>query len=185
MKKLILILVCLCPLLAAAQLKDSVFVKFPMDDAGNVVYSETVDTKLSKEQIFKNAVTWIAKNHGDYKAVIQVQDMPTGTIVYKARSVFDKRDEDTMDAITYTVQIDVKPQKFRVKISDINAYMYTSFMPVDKRESIEPLEKYYARHTSRTDAYAFAAPGLIRKKDAQVKDLLQRIKQSLQASDDF
>lgn len=182
MRKAYLLLLFLLPIMGFAQLKDSVLLKFPMDNVGNVVYQEVVTTKLTKEQLFKNAQTWIAKNYGDYKSVIQVQDLSTGNLVFKGKSVYDTYLGRVTDGLTYTVQIEVKPDKFRVKIMGIKEY---STLTSDGSETSTSLAEWYNKQIVRTDEYANNVPSLLREKDNRVKSLLNDIKSSLLENDDF
>lgn len=182
MKKVYLLLLFYLPLVSFAQLKDSVLLKFPMDNVGNVVYQEVVVNKLTKEQLFKNAQTWIAKNYGDYKSVIQVQDLATGNLVFKGKSVYGSYLDRVTDGLTYTVQIEVKADKFRVKIMDIKEY---STLTSDGSETSTSLAEWYNKQIARTDEYANNVPRLLREKDSRVKKLLDSIKKGLLENDDF
>src|SRR5665648_140097 len=60
--------------------------RFPVNENGTVVYEEVVNCDLKKAALFSNAQKWIAKSFGDYKKVIQFEDIENGKLIFKGRS---------------------------------------------------------------------------------------------------
>lgn len=182
MKKL-LIFFLLSPFLVKGQ--DSLSVKLPFDDSGNIVYTEVGTSKLPKEQLFKNAQTWIAKNYGDYKSVIQLDDLTTGNIIFKGLTVTSNIGGDLVMKTSYTVQLDIKPSKYRIKVTDIKQHTHMGFMPVERRDEVLPFEEYYKKQLARKDAQADKRWEILKEQDDVIKNIIKAIKEALEKSDDF
>lgn len=94
-------------------------------------YSMVFDSDVPSKTKFLNTKVWVAKTFGDYKSVLQFEDEENNIIIVKGLSRLPK--EETIDPIyglpleinpkmTYTISIDIKDDKYRVKIEDINIF---------------------------------------------------------------
>lgn len=103
--------------------------QFPMNDYGEIEFSETVETNLSSKELFANAQEWIARIFGDYKSVIQFEDSENGKLVLKGSTPIDftsatvKVDGvtgmSTKERINYTLTIECKDGKYRYRLNDV------------------------------------------------------------------
>jgi len=75
---------------------------------------------LKKEQIFKNALTWVATVYNSSNDVVQLKDIETGQIICKglAGASFDF---GLTRHFKYTMLIDIKDEKMRVRFQYIVA----------------------------------------------------------------
>ncbi|MEA5260639.1 DUF4468 domain-containing protein [Arcicella aquatica] len=77
---------------------------------------EVVEVKNTKAKLYANAQTWIAKTFGDYKSVIQFEDKEQGRLIIKGLSDLGI---NSYPDFKYTITIDVKENKYRYSINDI------------------------------------------------------------------
>ncbi|GAA4338756.1 hypothetical protein GCM10023149_48970 [Mucilaginibacter gynuensis] len=152
---------------------------FPYDSTtGKVEYTITSTNKLSKESMYKNAQTWIAKTFGDYKSVVQLDDKTSGRIILKGK-VQDP--ETTLDMkYAFTLMIDIKAMKFRAKLSDIS-----EIMTIDGNSKSETIEDKITRFIKRTDAYRYQGNKGFNKDSDRLKGMLLSLKNSIETVDDF
>ncbi|MDR6564683.1 MULTISPECIES: DUF4468 domain-containing protein [unclassified Arcicella] len=78
---------------------------------------EVVEVKNTKAKLYANAQTWIAKTFGDYKSVIQFEDKEQGRLIIKGLSDLNV---EFYPNFKYTITIDVKENKYRYSITEIN-----------------------------------------------------------------
>lgn len=80
---------------------------------------------------FLNAKVWAAKTFGDYKKVIQFEDEKVGKLILKGISKLPVEENNNLvpgfttiitSTMSYTITIDVREEKYRMKIEDINTY---------------------------------------------------------------
>lgn len=89
----------------------------PLDESGRYAeYTSTVEVNNSKDDLFKNAQSWIAKSFGDYKAVVNLEDKGAGRLIVKGTSSVSMLLYST---IKYTLTIDCRDNKYRVLIDNI------------------------------------------------------------------
>jgi hypothetical protein len=102
--------------------------RFPVKENGTVVYEEVVNCDLKKSALFSNAQKWIAKSFGDYKKVIQFEDVENGKLIFKGKSEVEYNrkagsDESLQvresEIINYTFTIDCRENKYRYTIDNI------------------------------------------------------------------
>lgn len=94
-------------------------VELPVSN-GAIAFQEIVelnDTSLKKQELYVNIRTWFAKKYNSSKSVIQIDDKESGRIVGKA--VIELPQYHATVHCHYTIQVDVKDQKFRYSISDL------------------------------------------------------------------
>lgn len=105
----------------------------------NNSFSHVFETKVSPATQYLNAKQWIAKTFGSYKAVVQFEDENAHKIILKGKIVSkDNEINETMkkwfqDKVTYsfTMTIDIKEGRYRVKIEDVRASIETKTKQTD------------------------------------------------------
>jgi hypothetical protein len=106
------------------------------------VFYEQVDTATgTKAELYQKAKLWFANAFKDSKSVIQVDDKDNGQIVGKGN--FDvpyKYGVNTSAQCNFTVKIDVKDNKYRLQIYNIN---YQWAIAGNATMSIEELKTAY------------------------------------------
>lgn len=168
MKNIFLLFLLLAPVLSQAQLN------FPFKD-GKIVYTEIDSNKLTKSVMFKNAQKWIAKTYT--KSKLTTENAEAGSIVFKvSETIGDNR------FLLYTVEIDVKDHKYRIRLSDI---IQRDFYPQQLKESLTPLEDIYNRQLARTDKNKDKGLEYLKGIEDVLKQFLNRAKQAINISDDF
>ena len=95
----------------------------------NDSYSVVINGDLPIATKIVNAKEWIAKTFGDYKSVLQFEDESSGKIIIKGKSGFKRERknlpggqynlEDHTATMNYTVTLDFKEDRFRIKFEDI------------------------------------------------------------------
>ena len=110
MKKLLMFLVLLVSLVANAQDK-------PLS------YSEVIQVEgKNQAQIFGGLKEWVATNYVNGKAVTQMEDPTTGTIILKALFPFNKGGvyKAYEGKVDYMLKLQAKDGRFRVEMSSIS-----------------------------------------------------------------
>jgi len=121
MKNQVLIFLVLLPALLHSQERKDIIL-FPEKD-GAVVYEGIVDMpNLPKDQIFNNAVKFVAINAGDSKNVNRVNDKETGQIILKGNlpARIKKGLVDWSETVNLTLQIDCKDNRYRYRLFNIS-----------------------------------------------------------------
>ncbi len=100
-------------------LLDSIQGEYAVDDNQNLTYSRIVECPgMTKKQIYDRAQAWFVYNYNSGKAVIQVQDSTTGTVIGKG--YYDNVHTGMIMLTTlecdawHIVRIDAKDGKYRV-----------------------------------------------------------------------
>lgn len=100
-------------------LLDSIQGQYQVDDNQNLTYSRVVECPgMTKKQIYDRAQAWFVYNYNSGKAVVQVQDSTTGTIIGKG--YYDNVHTGMILLTTlecdawHIVRIDAKDGKYRV-----------------------------------------------------------------------
>lgn len=166
MKKLLL-LALLLPVIAMAQ--ENIF---PLKD-GKIEYQKTENSTQSKEALYKNAKTWIVKYYIDAKQIIKADDIETGTIILKAKMSASKI---LNSYLNYTLQIEVKDEKYRVTISDI-IFEYDTLR--------EPLEQLLAKQNARTEKKKAAGVAMMKELNEKFETILNDANNAMKAQNDF
>jgi len=99
-------------------------------DPVNLEYTEVFESQNSKDNLFKNAKTWIAKSFGEYNKVLQFEDREAGKIVIKG---ITEMPVGLVSHIKYILTIDVKENKYRFAMTDIEQGINVSgliYLPV-------------------------------------------------------
>lgn len=87
------------------------------EDAKQVVYIE--DHNLYKDAAYMKICEWMAKNYGSSKAVIQMQDKESGTIIGKALGTYTAHwlPADIEYPYNYTLSVKIKEGKVKFEFT--------------------------------------------------------------------
>lgn len=97
-------------------------------DNGNS-YSKVFNASSSAKSKHLNAKEWVAKTFGDYKSVLQFEDDENYKLIIKGFSNLITKNSSEANGLvnitvipkmSYTLTIDCKDDKYRIKIEDIN-----------------------------------------------------------------
>jgi len=105
------------------------------DTTTNIAFAEVVNAdSVSKDDIYKKSMLWVADNFKDSKSAIRVSDKEAGVINGHASFTMKfnpnpKNDNSRFDEFTFTWTIDIKNSKSRFSIYDIiynwgGSYLY-------------------------------------------------------------
>ncbi len=126
MKKLLLLLILLCPLMGQAQgNKSSIHQCSPMKD-GKICYVDAVDMDgMSQEKIFKGISKWANHNYGkDIFLSNVVTNKKNHTImVYSKVKLLLNEEETDKTLVTYRLEIACKEGSYTCRLTDIT-YQY-------------------------------------------------------------
>lgn len=110
MRIIVLLLVFISPFPLIAQ------TLFP-EKEGKILYEEIYEVEVDKKDIYNKSKMYLVQSFRNAKNVIQIDDPDLGRIVTKGKlNVSFKGGESWSDFIT---QIDIKDNKFRVRVFDI------------------------------------------------------------------
>lgn len=76
------------------------------------------ETSLTKDQLWSNLKRWVATSFKSYKHTVDMEDKDAGTMIIKFNSFDESFGLYTSLKLSATLQIDVKDNKWRYKISD-------------------------------------------------------------------
>ncbi|MCZ4244920.1 DUF4468 domain-containing protein [Pedobacter punctiformis] len=129
MKKLILLILVIIPVIAFSQKKqrDTAKVAMPIKE-GSIVYESIVDgLDRSKSELFNTSLKWMANSFADSKEVIQVKDENNGNIV--GTGTFDYIAPGFVggqERMAFMTDITVKDNKARIRIYQLRYKMFGS-----------------------------------------------------------
>jgi len=134
MRQLLLSIALLLSMSAGAQVKS-----YGTKDG---VYEEIVNCELTKAQLWSNLKRWIATSFVSYKHTVDMEDREAGTVIVKY-NIKEYASTYTDAITTATLQVDVKENKFRIRISDPSFGLKpngmakdTSWMPEEDLEEV-------------------------------------------------
>lgn len=161
MKHLLLFAICGALLTSSSTviLKEDI----PLASSMSYVYESNVPV----EQKMLNAKTWIAKNFGDYKSVLQYEDSENHRIIIKGHAtVSTEVHGDALGKHTayFTSTYDFKEDRYRIKYEDIRIVKTVSYHGNDLDIDVE-LDDFFS--TARTDRY-------IEEQKAKLEELQQK-----------
>lgn len=121
--------------------------KYPINSQGEVEFLEVIQTSVPVQLQWANAKQWITTNFGDYKSVVQFEDVETHKIVLKGKIHIDPQSDKALlrntinkytyfkeDNITFIVTIECKDGRYRYRI---NGFQIDRNLHFRKRGSIE------------------------------------------------
>lgn len=144
---------------------------FPRKE-GKIVY-EKVDSLegFSKEQLFGFSKKWFADTFRNAKNVIQSEDFETGQLIGKGETgIVNSEYKESgkliwTDLITstykFTIQIDIKDQKYRLRIYDISRpfkFLLTDGSPVSS--SLEEIDKQFSQDKKKAEKWKATSPAI-------------------------
>lgn len=161
----------------------------------NNSFSQVFETTVAPATQYLNAKQWIAKTFGSYKAVVQFEDESAHKIILKGKVIAPNDGEINettwfQDKVTYsfTMTIDIKKGKFRVKIEDVRASVETKATPKDNpmadariTNSEMSLEEYI-NWNKRSEKYAFLREMHFKQK---IVPILNSLLNDINTVDDF
>jgi len=121
---------------------------FPRKE-GRIVYEKVDSLKgFSKEQLFGFSKKWFTDTFRNSKAVIQTEDFETGLLIGKGETsivspeLLEKKfvwNDFVSGLYQFTIQIEVKNQKYRIRIYDISKHYLSNVY--DGSKIFSPLEE--------------------------------------------
>ncbi|WP_182021314.1 DUF4468 domain-containing protein [Vibrio parahaemolyticus] len=81
-----------------------------------------VEVDTSKSETFDKSLDWAARFYVDSKSVIEVKDAERGRIIGRGVLIISSSMGMREDLYAYTLQIDVKEDKARIKMNNIRPY---------------------------------------------------------------
>lgn len=190
MKKIIL-------LVALAAISAITFAQVEQKDLvfENNSYSQVFETTVTPATQYLNAKQWIAKTFGSYKAVVQFEDENAHKIILKGKVIepYDGEVTETtwfQDKVTYsfTMTIDIKNGKYRVKIEDVRATVETKATPKDNPMADPRISNYemsledYINWNKRSSEFAFRREMHFKQK---IVPMLNSLVKDINTVDDF
>lgn len=82
------------------------------------VYEEIVNCNSNKSLLWSNLKRWVAVSFVSYKHTVDMEDKESGTMVVKFSITDDHAGTFTTSATSAVLQVDVKDNKYKVKVSD-------------------------------------------------------------------
>lgn len=86
------------------------------------VVEEKLEVLGTKLELFNKSLDWTAQHYNDSKSVIEVRDSDRGKIIGRGVLLIKSSMGLREDYYSYTLQIDVKDNKVRIKMSNIAPY---------------------------------------------------------------
>lgn len=152
MKKLILILYMSLPLIGYGQVfKPDLDMKSSYKNEPAYMLDTVADSKLTKQQLYSNALNYVSKSFSDSRAVIEMKDADLGEISFKGlvpapyvdtlrtekrKKVIENVITDEID-LHFKCKIYVKDQKYKVVLSSLEAPMNSLFADIPMTLSME------------------------------------------------
>lgn len=138
-------------------------------------YSKTFDDSIPALTKYDNAKVWIAKTFGDYSKVVQYEDSEKCRLILKASAPIENvytRDATNQYTTTwfstlhFTLTIDCKNEKFRLKFEDMKCEVsYSKNTPLGKMQSdgsvIMPLSEYMNKEEGFQRAFGSALASIV------------------------
>ena len=154
--------------------------ELPLID-GEVTYSETIETDLSKDQLYGNLKAWIASNFSKGKMTMDLDDVSNGRVIikFKENPSFESLGMVRSSELQYFLQIDVKANKFRYILKLIDHYHKQTAQTVPELIEIANGRK---KTITNTRAYAKKQVKLIGDSASQI---IESLKKGIQFVDDF
>jgi hypothetical protein len=161
----------------------------------NNSFSQVFETTVPPATQYLNAKQWIAKTFGSYKAVVQFEDESAHKIILKGQVIAPNDGIITettwyQDKVTYsfTMTIDIKNGKYRVKIEDVTASVETKAVPKDNPMATPSLSnnemslEEYINWDKRSSKYAFLREMHFKQK---IVPMLNSLVKDINIVDDF
>ena len=163
---------------------------YPENTSG--IVSFVIESKNSPDVAFGNAKQWIAKNFKEYKDVVKMEDAANHIIMFKGMSQIKTYNEpNTKFKMTqthilgYTVTIECRDKKFRIKFEDLENKVTTA-MGSDKRNTVSfPFNEVQERINKMSGESFIAYRQLLTECTTNSKQLIANIANSLEGAINF
>jgi hypothetical protein len=86
------------------------------------VVEEKLEVPGTKLELFNKSLDWTAQHYNDSKSVIEVRDSERGKIIGRGVLLIESSMGLRKDYYSYTLQIDIKDNKVRIKMNNIAPY---------------------------------------------------------------
>ncbi|MFN4085386.1 MAG: DUF4468 domain-containing protein [Spirosomataceae bacterium] len=140
---------------------------FPRKD-GKIVYEKVDSLKgFSKEKLYGFSKKWFADTFKNSKAVIQTEDFETGQIIGKGETYIVNPELEAKGIIfldilsgsyRFTIQIDIKDEKYRIRIYDIARVNRVAQYGYEILQPIEDNDKRYSEDKRRSEKWKMISP---------------------------
>lgn len=161
MKKIILFFVSLCYCIGiSSQILSPYLLRFECFDDQS--YTKIYEDSIPVERKISNLKQWITKTYGDYKSVVQYEDIDNGRIVIKGVTPIGevilldntlKYSTKYHSSIYYTLTIDCRPDKFRLNFENMTTDIsYTKNTPLGETKS-DTITMLLSEYMSKEDAF--------------------------------
>jgi len=179
----ILVLLVVIPFLSRAQV-DTTSNSFPYKD-GRIVYETVKEIPgISKTKLFGASKKWMADSFKSASHVIQSEDEPTGQIVGKGNTIITYVKKGALFGAGYnlefTVQVDCKDDKYRIRIYDIKKI--NAAVGIIAADTM-PLEEFDAAQTKRKKTERIS--NLIKMTNRRFQTIIDSFSDSITNKDDF
>lgn len=150
-----------------------------------------------KETTFRLLKQWAAKNFEDYKEAVQMEDMEGGTLIFKGANKLSETSERTQTnslvitpTLKYTMTIDIKEDRLRVKFEDLilNMKYWVLWPDGQKEETFLDLtikQVYESQTSAKIELTRVAAPKALKESKIALAQMLNAIETAIMAKDDF
>ncbi len=96
---------------------------------------EVIETTLNKNAMWINLKKWVSSNFNSYKYVVDLEDEDNGVLIVKYKSSVSCLSKILDISMESTLQIDVRNNKYRIRISDEYIKMDSNDVDVDNLTS--------------------------------------------------
>ncbi|MGJ1419956.1 DUF4468 domain-containing protein [Sphingobacterium spiritivorum] len=148
---------------------------------GEVVYTEVVESNLNKDELYRNAKSWIASYFISSKDVIDLQDQEAGKIIGKAilKPKLSYLGQSRHADVNISFQIDCKDGKYRYIIKVLDYYHAQTAQSIP-----ELIEIAHGRKKTLTNTKSYAKKQ-IEGLSNSINDLIISLKKNILINDDF
>lgn len=100
---------------------------------------------LTKDELYKNALNWVARSYNSANDVVQLRDPESGQIICRATACQAWQPFVGTQCIYYTMLVDVKNEKARVRIENINSNSPSGRAVLDVAIFWKAIEKHFSK----------------------------------------
>lgn len=178
MIKKVLLLISFIFLIMKSQGQDDLTLPFEGDI---VTYSETVETSLSKDQLYSNVKAWIASTFSEDKMTIDLEDKSSGKSIIKFEELpnFDYLGMKRESILQYFLQVDERENKYRYILKLVDHFHKQTAQSVPELVEIANGRK---KTLTNTKGYAIKQIKLISDTS---RNIIESLKEKITYVDDF
>lgn len=150
-----------------------------------------------REATYRLLKQWAAKTFEDYKEAVQMEDMEEGTLIFKGANKLSETSERTQTnalvitpTLKYTMTIDIKEDRLRVKFEDLimNMKIWVLWPDGQKEETFHDLtikQVYESQNSAKIELMRVAAPKALKETKVTIAQMLNAIEAAILSKDDF